>query len=99
MNAERLATPLQIHQCLAMAVEEAYKSGLQPITVEVVESVPAKDSDEMKVRLARNGYQARAIAEILNVLPTVIKSIFHGRLEPAKAQELKSDLLAAGVSI
>jgi len=63
-----------------MAVEEAYKSGLKPINMEVVESVPAKDSDEMKARLARNGYQARAIAEILNVRPTVIKTIFHGRL-------------------
>lgn len=39
------------------------------------------------------------IAEILNVRPTVIKSLFHGQLEPAKAQELKSDLLAAGVPI
>ena len=82
-----------------MAVEEAYKSGLKPITAEVVESVLAKDIDGMEARLAGNGYQAKAIAEILNVRPTVIKSLFHGRLEPVKAQELKSELLAAGVPI
>jgi type II secretory pathway predicted ATPase ExeA len=97
--ADRLTTPLQINQYLAMAVEEAYKSGVKPITVEVVESVLAKDLDGMEARLARNGYQAKAIAEILNVRPAVIKSLFNGQLEPVKAQELKSELLAAGVPI
>jgi type II secretory pathway predicted ATPase ExeA len=97
--ADRLTTPLQMNQYLEMAVEEAYKSGVKPITVEVVESVLAKDLDGMEARLARNGYQASAIAEILNVRPAVIKSLFNGQLEPVKAQELKSELLAAGVPI
>lgn len=97
--AERLATPLQINQYLTMAVEEAYRSGQKPITTEIVESVLAKDIDGMEARLARNGYQAKAIADILNVRPAVIKSLFYGQLEPAKALELKSDLLAAGVPV
>lgn len=97
--ADRLATPLQITQYLTMAVEEAYKIGLKPITADIVESVLAKDIDGMEARLARNGYQAKAIAEILNVRPAVIQSLFHGQLEPAKAQDLKSELLAAGVPI
>ena len=45
-------------------------------------------------QLARNGYQAVTIAEMPNVRPTVIKSLFNGQLEPAKTQELKSELLA-----
>lgn len=77
-----------------MAIEEAYKSGLKPITAEVVESVLAKDIEGIEARLARNGYQAVTIAEMLNVRPTVIKSLFNGQLEPAKTQELKSELLA-----
>jgi len=97
--ADRLVTPLQINQYLSMAVEEAYKSGLKPITAEIVESVLAKDIDGMEARLARNRCQAKAIAEILNVRPVVIQALFHGQLEPAKAQDLKNELLAAGVPI
>ncbi len=97
--ADRQGTPLLINQHLTMAIEEAYKSGLKPITEEVVESVLAKDIDGLEARLARNGYQVKTIAEILNVRPTVIKSLFIGQLEPGKAQDLKNDLLAAGVPV
>ena len=48
-------------------------------------------------RLARQGYQPRALATLLNVRPTEIKALLHSQMEPVRAQELKSDLLAAGI--
>ena len=99
LSAEHLTTPLQINQYLTMAIEEAYKSGVKPITTEIIESVLAKDLDGMEAWFARNGYQAMAIAEIHNVRPTIIKALFHGQLESLKTQELKSELRAVGVPL
>ena len=46
--AERLTTPLQIVQHLTLALEAAFQIGGQPVTTEVVESVLAKDINEME---------------------------------------------------
>jgi len=90
----RLVTPLQINHYLSLAVEEAYRIGQKPVTPEVVESVLARDLDGLEARLARQGYQPRVLATLLNIRPMEIKALLHSQMEPVRAQELKNDLHA-----
>lgn len=97
--ADRLVTPLQIEHYLTLAVEEAFTIGVRPVTVEIVASVIAKDIDELESKLTRFGYNARTLAQILNVRPAVLKSFFQGQLPPGRTQELQNEMLAAGIPI
>ena len=97
--AERLATPLQIEHYLTLAVEEAFTIGANQVTAEIVESVIAKDIDELESRLTRLGYNAKSLSHILNVRPTVLKSFFQGQLPAGRVQELQNEMLAAGIPV
>jgi type II secretory pathway predicted ATPase ExeA len=97
--ADRLVTPLQIEHYLTLAVEEAFTIGVRPVTAEIVASVIAKDIDELESKLTRFGYNARTLAQILNVRPAVLKSFFQGQLPPGRTQELQNEMLAAGIPI
>ncbi len=97
--AERLATPLQIEHYLTLAVEEAFTIGANQVTAEIVESVVAKDIDELESRLTRLGYNAKSLARILNLRPAVLKSFFQGQLPASRVQELQNEMLAAGIPV
>jgi len=94
-----LTTPLQIEQYLTLAFEAAYQVGQKPVTVEIIESVLAADLDAMEATLTRHGYNARALAELLNARPAEIRSFLHGQLAPGRTQELYAQLLAAGLPV
>lgn len=96
---DMLASPLQIEQYLTLALEEAYKIGQKPVTEEVIESVLAKDINGLEPTLTRHGYHPKVLAELLHVRPAEIQSLFHGRLSPSRAQELRDEMLAAGVPL
>lgn len=97
--ASALSTPLQIEQYLGLALESAYQIGQKPVTVDVVDSVLSADLDALEATLTRNGYNARALAELLNVRPAVIRAFLHGQLTPGRTQELHAQLLAAGLPV
>ncbi len=97
--AERLSTSLQIEHYLALAFEEAFKIGQKPVTPEIVASVLASDIDEIEPRLTRQGYDVKALADLLNVRPAEVKSYLRGQLAPGRTQQLKQDMLAAGIPI
>jgi type II secretory pathway predicted ATPase ExeA len=97
--ATALSTPLQIEQYLDLALEAAYQIGQKPVTVEVVDSVLAADLDALEATLTRYGYNARALAELLNVRPAVIRAFLYGQLTPGRTQELHAQLLAAGLPV
>ena len=44
----RLSTPLQFQTYLTRAFEEGYKVGQKPVTVEVIESILARDIDDLE---------------------------------------------------
>ncbi len=90
---------MQIEQYLDLALEAAYQIGQKPVTVEVVDSVLAADLDALEATLTRYGYNARALAELLNVRPAVIRAFLHGQLTPGRTQELHAQLLAAGLPV
>jgi type II secretory pathway predicted ATPase ExeA len=97
--SEKLATPLQIEHYLTLAIEEAYSVGVKPVNVEIIESVVAKDIDELEPRLTRYGYDAKTLSNALNIRPAIIKSFFHGQLPPGQMQEIQNDMLAMGLPV
>jgi len=97
--ASALSTPLQIEQYLGLALEAAYQIGQKPVTVDVVDSVLSADLDALEATLTRYGYNTRALAELLNVRPAVIRAFLHGQLTPGRTQELHAQLLAAGLPV
>jgi hypothetical protein len=47
----------------------------------------------------RNGYSARALAELLNARPAELRAFLHGQLAPGRTQGLHAQLLAAGLPV
>ena len=82
-----------------MAFEAAYQVGQKPVTIEIIDSVLAADLDAMEATLTRNGYNARALAELLNARPAEIRAFLHGQLAPGRTQGLHAQLLAAGLPV
>jgi predicted transcriptional regulator len=73
--------------------------GAHPITAEIIDNVLAADLDALEATLTRNGYSARALAELLNVRPAEVRAFLHGQLAPGRTQELHAQLLAAGLPV
>ncbi|NJK50054.1 hypothetical protein HC931_19670 [Candidatus Gracilibacteria bacterium] len=65
---------------MTLAFEEAYSIGSKPVTAEVIETVLAVGLDDLKPHLTRNGYNAKVLAELLNVRPVYVRSFLHGQL-------------------
>jgi type II secretory pathway predicted ATPase ExeA len=97
--SDRLTTPLQFETYLTRSFEEGYKVGQKPVTVEVIESVLAKDLDELEPRLTRQGYNAKVLAEVLNAKPREIRALLRGQLAPGRTQELQHEMLAVGIPL
>lgn len=97
--AERLATPLQIGQHLTLALEQAFHVGGKPVTRDVVESVLAKDINDLEPRLTRHGYGTRAVAELLNINQAEARKLVRGQLSPNRTNELQSQMLKAGLPL
>jgi len=49
--------------------------------------------------LTRHGSSLKVVAEWLNVRPAEIRSFLQGRLTASRAQELRGELLAAGLPL
>lgn len=97
--ATRLRTPLQIEQHLTLAFEEAYQMGEKPVTAAIVESILSKQIDDLEPTLTRHGYNVKSLAEQFNTKPTEIRALFQGQLDAVRAQDLREQMLAAGLPI
>ena len=97
--AERLMTPLQIEQYLGLALEQAYRIGQKPVTPEVVEIVLAQGLDDLEPRLIRNGYNAKVLAQLLNVRTAEVRSFLHGQLSTGRTQDLREQMLKLGIPV
>jgi len=84
--SDKLTTPLQFEQYLTLVFEAAYKVGQKPVEPNVIETVLAKDIDDLEPRLTRHGYNAKVLAEVLNVNLREIKSLLRGQLAPGRTQ-------------
>lgn len=65
----------------------------------MIESVLAKDIDDLEPRLTRNGYNTKVLAEVLNAKPREIRALLRGQLAPGRTQELQHEMLAVGIPL
>ncbi len=96
---EKLRTPLQIEQHLSLAFEEAYHTGEKPVTEALVDSILSKQIDDLEPTLTRHGYSIKSLAQQFNTRPAEIRSLFKGQLDAVRAQDLREEMLAAGLPI
>ena len=97
--AERLATPLQIEHYLTLALEEAFNIGQKPVTVDIVNRVLARTLNDPESHLIRHGYSVKSLVQLAKVKPPEIRSFLHSQSALGRAQELKEQLLLAGVPL
>lgn len=97
--SDRLATPLQIQHYVALAFEEAFSVGVKPVSQEVIDSVIARDINDLEPRLTRYGYSVKTLAGVLHVRQNVVKSFLRGQLPPAQTQEIQNEMLAMGIPL
>ena len=97
--SQRLTTPLQIEQYLTLAFEEAYRVGQKPITPEIIETTLAQGLEDLEPRLIRHGYNAKNLAELLNIRTAEMRSFLHGQLPPGRTQDLRDQMLKIGIPL
>jgi len=94
-----LSTPLQFETYLKRAFEEGFNVAQKPVTVEEIESILAKDLNDMKPCLTRYGYNPKVLCEVLKVKPREVRALLRGQLPAGRAQELRHEMLAVGIPI
>ncbi len=77
-----------VKHALRLAFEEGYRIGQKPVETDIIDAILAKDINALEPRLTRHGYNAKALAELLDTKPAEIRSFLHGNLTPARTQEL-----------
>ena len=97
--SQRLTTPLQIEQYLTLAFEEAYRVGQKPVTPEIIETTLAQGLEDLEPRLVRHGYDAKNLAELLNIRTAEMRSFLHGQLPPGRTQDLRDQMLKIGIPL
>ncbi len=95
----RLKTPLQIQKDFALALEAGYQTGESPVSAERVEAVLSKQLNNLEATLARHSYRLRDLVEELDAEPAEIRAWFGNQLHPARANERRERLQAAGMPI
>jgi len=97
--AEQLTTPLQVEHYLELACEEAYKAGQKPIGADIIQTVLAAGLNDLEPHLSRHGYNAKVLAELLNVRTAEVRSFLHGQLPTGRSQDLKDQVHKMGVPV
>ncbi|WOG30332.1 AAA family ATPase [Endozoicomonas sp. 8E] len=97
--ADHLSTPLQINQYLGIALAESYRVGIQPITAERITSVLAVDLNSPEAQLIRQGYDIRALAEVLDIKASEVRNFIKGNLPATQRDELMTQLQSQGISL
>lgn len=69
------------------------------VETEIIDSILAKDINALEPVLTRHGYTLKTLAELLDTKPIEIHSFLHGKLTPARSQELQNNLLKMGIPL
>jgi hypothetical protein len=83
----------------AMSFWESRAASRSTKTARIEVYVPLPSASRLGARLTRQGYNAKVLADLLNVKPREIKSFLSGHLAPGRTQELQTELLAAGIPL
>ncbi len=99
LAAARLRTPLQIERYLTAAFAEACWLGTSSVSAEIVDAVLSRQIDDPEPVIIEHGYDVPTLAADFNCKPAEIRDLLAGRLEPDRAQELTSEMRAAGLPV
>ena len=80
-------------------MEEAYKTGGKPVTVEILETTLSKRMDDLKPTLIRHGYNERALVEQFRIKLSEVRQFMKGDLDSARTFELTEEMREAGLPI
>ncbi|RUS94424.1 hypothetical protein DSM106972_093190 [Dulcicalothrix desertica PCC 7102] len=97
--AERLTTPLQIEHYLRLSFEKAYQAATKPVTVGILEAVLATGLNDLEPRLIRHGYNAKVLAELLNIRVSEVNSFLRSQLPPGRTEDLRDQMLKIGIPL
>jgi hypothetical protein len=61
--------------------------------------VLARDLDDLEPHLTHHGYNAKSLADLLNVRRADLRAFLAGRLPLSRTQEVQPELLAAGLPL
>ena len=64
-----------------------------------MQSILSKQIDDLEPTLTRSGYNVKSLAEQFNTKPAEIRLLFRGQLDAVRAQDLREQMLAAGLPI
>ncbi len=78
---------------------EAYQVGVKPITAEFMETVLAIGLNDLEPSLIRHGYNAKALAELLNIRTSEVRSFLHGQLPPGRTTDMREQMLKIGIPL
>ena len=76
-----------------------FRLGERRVSVEIVEQVLSRGIDELEPTLTRNGYDAPALAALLNARPAEVRDFLAGTLAGDRAREFTEQLRIAGVPV
>ncbi|BAZ36631.1 hypothetical protein NIES4101_25500 (plasmid) [Calothrix sp. NIES-4101] len=97
--AKRLTTPLQIEHYLRLCFQKAYETATKPVTVDILEEVLATGLNDLEPRLIRHGYNAKVLAELLNIRVSEVNSFLHSQLPPGRTEDLRDQMLKIGIPL
>lgn len=96
-SAEALATPLQINQYLSLLLTEALHAGIKPVTEELVKSLLAYDLSSTEAQLVHQGYDARILADALDIKSKEVRGFIRAELSSTRRDEIMSAIKGLGV--
>ena len=82
-----------------MALEEAYKTSGEPVTVEILETTLSKRMDDLEPTLIRHGYNERVLVEQFLIKLSEVRQFLKGDLDSARMHELAEEMREAGLPI
>ena len=94
---EALATPLQINQYLSLVLTEGFHAGIKPVTEELVKSVLAYDLNSVEAQLVRQGYDARILADALDMKNKEVRGFIRGELTSTRGDEIMNAVKGLGI--
>jgi hypothetical protein len=96
--ATKLRTTRQVEQYLRQTLEAGYQTGEMPVSVDIINTVLTRHSEDIESTLTRNGYRIKDLFEQFDAKPSKIKALFTQALDPIRTAELREKMLAAGLS-
>jgi hypothetical protein len=97
--AERLRTPLQTEQHLTLAFEHGLRCGEKPVSADVIETVLARQRDDLEPRLTRHGDSVKNLADQFHTKPAEVRLFLRGALDAERTRERSEQMRVAGLPL